>query len=149
MSFGTILAAVAAVLLSVRMVRQREFHINRMWIMPTAVLVVAAFGLSGSAMTPTVLLAIAIGTLAGVALGVLRATASLDHVDVAARRIMTKPSLWFALLFAATFVLKVVVRHGPMSALQEATDFVLCLTAASICAQRLQFYLAFRRAEAG
>jgi hypothetical protein len=80
---------------------------------------------------------------------VLRATASLDHVDVAARCIMTRPSLWLALLFAATFVLKVVLRHGPAAPMQEATDFVLCLTAASICAQRLRFYLAFRRAEVG
>ncbi|MGA3400793.1 MAG: hypothetical protein ABSC95_16355 [Acetobacteraceae bacterium] len=72
MAFGVILATLAAGLLAVRMVRQREFHIDRLWIMPTAVLIVTAFGLYGSAMTLTAMMAIAAGTLAGVVLGVLR-----------------------------------------------------------------------------
>jgi len=148
MIIETILVAAAAVLLAIRMVRQRIFRVNRLWIMPAAVLILVAFGLRGTAVTPLALSAIAAGLLAGAALGVWRADAALDHVDVATRSILTKPSVLFALVFAATFALKAFIRHGPLTSFQEGTDFVLCLTAASICAQRWQFYRMFRRAAA-
>jgi sterol desaturase/sphingolipid hydroxylase (fatty acid hydroxylase superfamily) len=143
-----IFAAIAAVLLAIRMTRQRAFRVNRLWIMPTAVLIVVAIGLSRTPVSSVGLAAMAAGLAAGAVLGFWRAKAALDRVDVAARSIMTKPSLVFALVFAATFALKAVIRHGPAASFQEATDFVLCLTAASICAQRLQLYRMFLRAEA-
>jgi hypothetical protein len=130
------------------MMRQRSFHVSRLWIMPTAVLILVGFGLYGTSVSTLSVGAIAGGIVAGAALGIWRADAALDHVDVEARTIMTKPNLVFALVFAATFAFKVFVRHGPAASFQEATDFVMCLTAASICAQRLWFYRMYRRAEA-
>jgi hypothetical protein len=147
MILETILLAAAAVLLAVRMMRQRSFHVSRLWIMPTAVLILVGFGLYRTSLSSLGVAAVAGGILAGAALGVWRADAGLDHIDVGTRSIMTKPSLVFAFVFAATFALKAIVRHGPAASFQEATDFVMCLSAASICAQRLWFYRMFRRAE--
>jgi hypothetical protein len=144
----TLLIAAAAVLLAVRIVKQREFHVNRLWIMPTLVVIVAGFGLSGASVSATSIAAIAAGILVGISLGVFRAALSIDHVDVATRLIVTKPSLWFAILFVATFLLKAVTTHGPLSSFQDASNFVVCLTAASVCAQRLQYYRLFSRAAA-
>jgi hypothetical protein len=144
-----ILAAAVAVLLAVRMMRQRTFHVSRLWIMPAAILIVVAFGLRGTPLSSLALAAIVAGLAAGAGLGIWRADAALDRIDVATRSISTKPNLAFALVFAATFALKAFIRHGPGASFQEGTDFVLCLTAASICAQRLRFYLMFRHAEAG
>jgi hypothetical protein len=144
----TIVMAAVAVLLAVRMMRQRSFHVSRLWIQPTVVLILVGFGLYRTSMTPLAVVAIAGGILAGTALGIWRADAALDHVDIETRSVLTKPSLVFALVFAATFALKAFVRHGPAASFQEATDFVMCLTGASICAQRLWFYRMYRRAEA-
>ena len=143
-----LLTAVVAVLFAIRMTRQRSFHVNRLWIMPTVVLIVLTVSLYGAPLSSFGLAAGAAGLVIGAALGVWRAEAALDRIDLASRTILTKPSLVFMLVFAATFAVKAVIRHGPAASLREATDFVLCLTAASICAQRLQFYRLFRRAEA-
>lgn len=143
-----LLIAAAAVLLAFRMIKQREFHVDRLWIMPVLVLIVAGFGLSGASRSASGAAAIAAGLLAGAILGFVRAEFSVDHIDVAARSIATKPSVWFAVLFAATLLLKAMTRHGPLASFQEATNFVICLTAASVCAQRLQYYRLYSRAAA-
>jgi hypothetical protein len=148
MMIQTLLIAAVAVLLAVRMMKQREFHVNRLWIMPALVVIVAGFALSGASGSPASLAAIAAGILAGIALGLFRASLSIDHVGVVARSIATKPNLWFALFFAATFLLKAVTRHGPFASSQQLTNFVICLTAASVSAQRLQYYRLFSRAAA-
>ncbi len=148
MTANMVILAVAAVLLAVRMTRRRSFQVNRLGVMPTAVLIVVAFSLVGTTLSSLAMAAIATGLLAGAVLGFWRAKLALDRIDVATRTIMTKPSVVFALVFAATFALKAFIRHGPVAPLQEGTDFVLCLTAASICGQRLQLYRMFRRAEA-
>jgi hypothetical protein len=58
---------------------------------------------------------------------------------------ITKPNVWMAVLFAAAFALKFLVGHGPASSsFRELTDFLMCVTATSICAQRWQFYRTFR-----
>jgi hypothetical protein len=149
MILKTVIVAAMAVLLAVRMMRQRSFRVGRLWVQPAVVLILVGFGLYGTSVTTLSVAAITGGIVIGAALGIWRADTALDHVDVEGRRIMTKPNLVFALVFAATFALKAVVRHGPGASFQEATDFVMCLTAASICAQRLWFYRMFRRAEAG
>ncbi len=78
----------------------------------------------------------------------MRAKMSIDRIDILARTIMTKPSLWFVLLFGTVFGLKVFVRLGLDSSFQGATAFILCLTAGSMCEQRWRFYQAFARASA-
>lgn len=145
----SIMVAAAAVFLAVRMMRQRAFRVNRLWIQPAVVLAVVAIALLGAAPSPLFFEATAAGAIAGIVIGVLRAALAIDRVDLAARSILTKPSLWMAVLFAATFLLQVVVRHGPWNSVRDATYGVMCLTAASICAQRWQFYRVFQRVARG
>lgn len=148
MRLETILFPVMAVLMLVRMSRRRAFRVGRLWIMPAAMVVVVGFGLSRLDCSPAVLTGLFTGLLAGVVLGIMRAKMSIDRIDVLARTIRIKPSIWFVLLFGAVFGLKAFVRIGLDSSFQGATAFILCLTAGTMCGQRWRFYQAFARASA-
>jgi hypothetical protein len=109
----SIVAAIAAALLALGMIRQREFRVNRIGIQPVAVTIMLVFGLYGSSESPSFLTAIALGVCVG--LGIVRATVSRDHIDVSKRCIITKPNVWMAVIFAAAFALKFLVGLGPES----------------------------------
>jgi hypothetical protein len=51
--------------------------------------------------------------------------------------------------FAPILIAKAVLRQGASVGVHDATNFGLFVTAGSICAQRIEFYRLFRRAEAG
>ena len=60
---------------------------------------------------------------------------------------MTKANVVMVVIFAAVIILKAVLKHGS-AGVHDTTNFALFVSAASICAQRFQFYRLFRRAAA-
>jgi hypothetical protein len=87
------------------------------------------------------------GAVIGSLMGLMRARTQLRSIDVPGRKIVTKPNVVMVLLFTAFVIAKAILRQGSSAGVSDATNFGLFVTAASVCAQRLEFYRLFQRAE--
>jgi hypothetical protein len=133
----------ASILISVAL------SVSRLWIMPTIIVLVVATSFGRLDLSLIGFLVILAGTLVGALIGLMRARTQLQSIDVPGRKIVTKPNVLMVLIFAAIVVAKAVLRGGASAGVHDTTNFALFVSAASICAQRLQFYRLFRRAAAG
>ncbi len=131
-----------------RQFRQRAFRVERLWIVPAAIVVVVVLSVGRLDLGIVGIAAMLAGAVLGVPLGLVRAHAMVAQIDVPNRRIVTKPNFWLIGLFAVLLVGKTLLRGSAPAGFHAATSFGLFLTAASVCAQRWQFYVLFRRAAA-
>jgi hypothetical protein len=131
-----------------RQFRQRAFRVERLWIVPVAIVLVVVLSVGRLDFGAVGIAAMLGGVALGVPLGLVRAHAMVAQIDVPGRRIVTKPNIWLIALFALLLIGKTLLRGSAPAGFHAATTFGLVLTAASVCAQRWRFYVLFRRAAA-
>jgi hypothetical protein len=148
MSVSLVLSVLGAVVLAIRQLRQRVFAVRSLWIMPLSVLIVVALSFARFDFSWLGALAGFAGLAAGSVLGMKRARMLVQSIDVPGRKILTKANVVMTLFFAATIIVKALERQSRSVGTADATTFGVLLTAASTCAERLQFYLLFRQAAA-
>lgn len=140
------LSVLGAVVLAIRQLRQRAFAVRRLWIMPAVVLVVVALSFARFDFSWLGLLASVAGAAIGILLGFNRARMLVRSIDVPGGKIVTKANVAMVLFFAAMIVVKAFERQGRAPGANDATNFAVLLSAASTCAERLQFYRLYRKA---
>jgi hypothetical protein len=143
MTLTSLLAVAGAAFVAFRQFRQREMHVERLWIVPClAMCVVVAsyqrldFSLSGWSL-------MLLGLAAGIGLGWTRAGLSIASVDVPNRRIATRGGTWMLLLVVVVAVLKLLIKRSAGPQTHTWINASLLLGVGSICAQRLHFYRAY------
>ncbi len=146
MSTQILVSVAVAILIAFRQLRQRAFSVSRLWVMPVIIIAVVALSFKKLDISLVGFLVILAGTVAGVLLGLMRARTLVQSIDVPGQKIVTKPNVVMVVVFAAIVVLKAVIKQSASAGVHDTTNFALFVSAASICAQRLQFYRLYRRA---
>lgn len=136
-----------------RSLRTRTLKVERLWLMPTLLLLVTTLTLIRS--PPSGLLAVVLGALSlglGTGLGWWRAQASWFQIDPTTHVITSKVSPWGVLLILAIFGVRYVVRTFATTEASildvtaaDITDSFLLMAVGLVTAQRVEWYLRARR----
>ena len=100
--------------------RERRLRVERLWIRPAIICAVLGFSIYGQPlpMTAPILLALAVATLVGLAVGVYRGRMVKVSINVDTHIFTSKTSPWGTLIFLG----RMVVRIGARFALWESHD---------------------------
>jgi hypothetical protein len=131
------------------MIGQRTFRVGRLWILPSTVPLVLLGGLYELDMSTVVVGGAVSGLMTGLGLGMMRARTSISRVDVAARKVITRPTMWLMIILGIAFVLKIIMRYGLGNESPAWHSFVLCLVSSSIVGQHWRLYHAYKTAARG
>lgn len=123
-----------------------SYSVDRLWIVPTLMLVVLVLERGRFDTSPVGLAVLGAGAIAGVAFGAWRAAVSISGVEVGARKIRMDGARWLILVFVALLVVKVALAHWLPPELHRLTDALLVMNVAAAVVLRLQCYRAFVRA---
>jgi hypothetical protein len=144
----SLIGVAGAAFVAIRIFRQRELHVERLWIVPLVALCLLAATYERLDFSPAGCLVMLVALPLGFALGWMRASLMIERVDVPNRRIVTKRGGWMLLIVVALALAKLLLKNTGALEVQQLANGGMLMAVASVCAQRLCFFRAFRRASA-
>ncbi len=145
-----VVIAVVAVVVVYRQLRPQTLSLGRYWLMPALLVVLSVLAIFGSrGQVGLTVLAVVIGCILGIPLGIVRGRATKMRLGTKPRTIVIAPTVFTAVLWIVAFAFKYAIRYviGMRAhAVPVAfSDGFLIFAVATVIASRVVVYLRYRR----